>query len=319
MFDAAAINAIPGMIEPVEQQTLYDLASRLYLHPDDQLVEFGTFYGRSTACLAQGLVDNPNRDAASRLHAFDSFSCAEIGGFAPHVLSFAERGKVAHLVSRADGRLYFFPVFEHYLQAAISGGVVVPVQAELADSTPEGIQRIALMHIDSPKFYEELKIVLHRFFPLLRERAVVVFQDFFYHWSATLIAAVEAMRQLGWLEYKVSVASSLVTQMTGSVSHRAIGELDLLLARPGNIEALIMDAIGQAGRISVDRPEIFVPRLWLAGVQHLWSEGRSADAADLVSRFFSEGGKVSPSVLADFLEMMREGFSTRHGYQRDHG
>ncbi len=318
MFDPATIRAIPGMIEPIEQKTLYGLASQLSLQPGDQMVEFGSFFGRSTACLAQGLADNPQRGATNLLHAYDSFACAAEGGFAVHVNAFARDGGVPHLLATNDGRLDFFPVFSHFLSTYVDSGVVLPVRAELRDSVPGNIRQVALMHIDSPKFYDELRWLVERFFPRLRDGGIVIFQDYFYHWSATLIAAVEAMRQLGVLEYRLSAASSLVTQTARLIKPGLIDELDRQMADPARVHALIIDAIGACQGLQVDRPETFVPRLWLAAYQHLWAQGETAQATDLVGQFFAAGGKLTQPVLNDYLEMMRQGFSMRDLYEKDH-
>ena len=318
MFDSGAIQAVPGMIESVEQRLLYDLASSLSLDKGDAMVEFGTFFGRSTFCLASGLTANPMRGSNNRLFAFDSFGCSTDGSFAAHVRSFAQAGGVENLVKIEGGRMDFLPVFEHYLQTAIKDGIVQPVRAELKDSMPGKIARIALMHIDSPKFYEELKVVISRYFPLLRPDAVVVFQDFYYPWSATLIAAVEAMRQRGWLEYRMSAASSLVVQFGPPPTEKQIADLDNEIQDGTRTVDLVMQAIAASTHIQIDRPEQFLPRLWLAAYQFLWSEDRHAEATDLIAKFLKSGIRLTQPVLEDYLGMMREGFSIRKLYDLDH-
>jgi hypothetical protein len=318
LFDPIAVQNIPGMIEPIEQKTLYRLASELQLQKEDQFVEFGTFFGRSTFCLAEGLANNTTRQESNRLHAFDSFSCARDGGFGKYVEAFARNGQVDHLL-KVDARgIDFFPVFERYLGPSMTSGIVRAVRAELRDSTPEKIPSIALMHIDSPKFFEELKIVIFRFFPYLREGALLIFQDYFYHWSATLIAAVEAMRQMGWLEYRVSAASSLITQIDKPIPMSSMHELDIQMSDPHRVDQLIQQAIVACKTVSLDRPGVFVPRLWLAAYQHLWARGKTNQATNMVGEFFKDGGKLVQPVLDDYLEMMREGFTIRKLYEMDH-
>jgi hypothetical protein len=318
MFDPVAVQNIPGMIEPVEQKMLYMLASELNLTKDDQFVEFGTFFGCSTFCLSEGLSANKTRQKTNRLYAFDSFRCAQNGGFARHVTAFAENSRVAHLLSTDAHGIDFYPVFENYLGASIAQGLVQPVRAELRTSTPENIASIALMHIDSPKFFDELKVIIFRFFPRLRDDAILVFQDYFYHWSATLIAAVEAMRQLGLLEYRFSAASSLVTQISGTIPMSAMHELDIQMADSRRVDELIRQAIVSCKSISIDRPTQFVPRLWLAAYQHLWDQGKTSQATDLIGEFLKDGGRISQPVLDDYFEMMRSGYTTRVLYEKDH-
>ena len=318
MFDLVAVQNIPGMIEPVEQKILYRLASELKLLKDDQLVEFGTFFGRSTFCLAEGLSANPTRWTNNHLYAFDSFNCAHNGGFSKYVHAFARQSEMEHLLKIDTQGIDFFPIFARYLDLSIASGVVKPVRAELRDSKPEAISSIALMHIDSPKFFEELKIVVYRFFPLLRDGGLVVFQDYFYHWSATLVAAVEAMREMGWLDYKVSAASSLITQIAKPISASEMHELDIQMSDPQRVDELIRQAIVACKTVALDRPGVFVPRLWLAAYQHLWARGKTNEATDLIGEFFKDGGKLVQPVLDDYLEMMRSGFTVRALYEADH-
>ena len=52
-------NNIPGMIELVEREMLFNQAREISLLETDCVVEFGSFFGRSTNCIAQGLSVNP--------------------------------------------------------------------------------------------------------------------------------------------------------------------------------------------------------------------------------------------------------------------
>lgn len=318
MFDRVEISKIPGMIEPVEQKLLYDMASQLTLQKSDQFVEFGTFFGRSTACLAQGLADNKSRTAKNKLHAYDSFSCATNGGFVEHVKRFAIGANVEGLIEYGLNKIDFYPVFEKYLSAYIETGLLRPVRSELSSSTPDVISSIGLMHIDSPKFYDEFKIILYRFFPLLRDGAIVVFQDYFYHWSATLIAAVEALRLKGCIEYRMSAASSLIVQFNGPIKHSVLLEIDIQMSSPIEIEKLLMSAINQCNTVNMDRSEIFIPRLWLASIQYLWVNDKAQEATEMIARYFKQGGQITPPVLNDLLELMKYKFSMREYYEEDH-
>ena len=318
MIDILKIASIPGMIEPIEQQMLYGLASQLSLRPEDQMVEFGSFFGRSTECLAQGLRDNPHRKESNQLHAYDSFGCAAQGGFAVHVNAFAKSGNVSNLLVKDEERLNFYPVFKHYLAERIESALVCSIQNEIRNSEVGTIGQIALLHIDSPKFYDELKFLLERFFPRLRNGAIVIFQDFYYHWSATLIAAVEAMRQMHILDYHFSAATSLITQVNRTILPEEIAVLDRQMANPARVTQLILNAIETSKKIQIDRPEIFIPRLWLAAYQNLWEQHNMEEATDLFLKFIVSGERLNQPLLNDYLEMMRYGFSIRRLYELDH-
>ncbi len=316
-LDAAAAQRIPGMIEPVEQELLFSLAQSLALAPGDCVIEFGTFFGRSTHCLAQGLASNPGFGGANRFAAYDSFRCARDGAFAPYVLQFAQQGEVSHLLQSDGASIDFQGVFTHYLQEYIERLSLQVVQSELADSQPpEGT--IAMLHIDSPKFYAEFKAIAFRFLPRLRAGAVVVFQDFFYQWSASLVAITMLLVRSGILAIGGSAASSLVTRVQRAPTLQELAEFDLVLDRPAVLPGLVDEAIRLCGGLSLDRKEQFLPRLHLAKFQCLWEQGAYPDAARLVQEFFAAGHRLNQAVVNDFMEMLGKGFSVRRAYERDH-
>ena len=316
-LDAAAAQRIPGMIEPVEQELLFSLAQSLALVPGDCVIEFGTFFGRSTHCIAQGLAANPGFSRENGLAVYDSFRCAKDGAFAPYVLQFANLGQVSHLL-QADGEsIDFREIFTHYLRDYIEHLSIQVVQSELADSQPPA-GAIAMLHIDSPKFYSEFKTIAFRFLPRLRAGAIVVFQDFFYPWSASLVAVTVLMVRSGLLAIGGSAASSLVTRVQRTPTLQELAEFDLLLDRADTIPGLIDEAIRLCSGLPLDRKEQFLPRLHLAKFQCLWEQGAYADAARLVQDFFSAGYRLNQAVLNDFMEMLGKGFSVRRSYERDH-
>lgn len=308
-------NQIPGMIEPVERKLLYRLARELPFGEGDCAVEFGAFFGKSTAFIALGLSERSTR--LPTLYVYDSFGCDSEGSFKPLVLGFAESGGVRDLVREENGRVDFLPVFNFYLKTQVDSGAVVATRAELINSLPPD-RPIMLMHIDSPKMYVDFKPILFRFFPKVKVGAAIIFQDFFYHWSATLIAAVGVLARLGVLEVRESAASSLVCVLRKSLDERTAFEVDLALSSDVQIMQGIEYAVGLCTKIPVDRPEIFLPRLQLANLQWLMERGESEKAATIVSRFFQDGGKLNQAVLNDFVELMSRAFSMERLYRLDH-
>ena len=298
---------IPGMIEPVEQAMLTELAASV--PADELIVEFGTFFGRSTACLVNGAMNN-----GAKVQAFDSFGCAASGEFANFVRGFAQQGGVLPLVGVADGRVDFLPVYRHFVGAAETAGVLTTHRAELREVMFGG-GRIGLIHLDAPKFYDELKPVLARFFPSLVPGGVVVFQDYFYHWSATLIAGAQVLFEAGFLKPERSAASSLVARVVRTPTAQDLIELDLTMAATP-CEALIDRAIRAAAGLQMDRPEAFAPRLALAKMQHLWTQGRYGEA-EMTFRLVVENG-LRRDVFNDYLDLMRHGLNLRRGYDLDH-
>ena len=310
-------NEIPGMIEPIEQSMLQELASNLDFKGNETAVEFGAFFGRSTACISSGLLSNDNFKSNGRFFVYDSFECHIDGAFYPHVLSHAKSKNVDGLLEIRNSKVDFFPVFQHYLRDYINSGFLFPEKAELKNSFPNG-DVINLMHIDSPKFYKDFKFIFYRFFPLLREGSLIIFQDFFYHWSASLIAVCGLMLKTGYLCIESSAASSLVCRVLKPFDLEKISEFDLIMESKGAIPLLIDVACEMTSDLKLDRSEIFAPRLILAKVQWMFENGEHINAADEISSFITKRARFNMSLGFDFLELMRYGFSLERLYDQDH-
>jgi len=313
-MDIAISKKIPGMVETIEQQMLFEAARSQSLFPGEVIVEFGAFFGRSTYCLAEGMMANPAL-VTQRLYTYDSFSCPQRGRFAGYVSQFAETNGVADKLRVEAGVIDFRQVFEHYLSPHLGTGLIQTCQGSLAHAVPpEG--EIALMHVDCPKSYADLKYILYRFFPELRTGARVIFQDFFYHWSASLIAAVQLLVDLGLLVMKGSAASSLHTEVARKPDLKLLLQLDLRMQETG-VPTLIERAFATVTSVELDRPQQFLPRLLLAKVQYLWEIGYYPQAAATMDQLMHRGQLVNEHLLNDYLDLMRWGFSARKRYGAD--
>jgi hypothetical protein len=308
---------IPGMIEPIEQALLETLAKEISFENEESVVEFGTFFGRSTACIAAGLQVNKTFSKNSKFYAYDSFECDLSGSFYSHVLSFAKGSNCENLLNENGTKVNFYPIFQRYLDHYIKNEILFPQKEELVNSFPEN-RAIRLMHIDSPKFYDEFKFILYRFFPYLKQGGFVVFQDFFYHWSASLIAVIGIMYKNGFLTFEKSAASSLLCKVSKTFNSTQINEIDLVMSDKNIIPQSIDFLIETMKMVDLDRRDIFLPRLKLAKIQWLYEDGNHITAAGEVAKFANEGNKFNSAIANDFLELMRFGFSIRRLYSKDH-
>lgn len=308
---------IPGMIEPIEQALLRNLATEISFENEDTVVEFGSFFGRSTACIAEGLKNNNTFDKNSKFYAYDSFECALTGSFYPHVLQFARDCDCENLLQKNGHKVNFFPIFQKYVNYYIKNEIVFPKKSELVNSFPEE-QAIRLMHVDSPKFYDDFKFIFYRFFPKLKTGSFIIFQDFFYHWSASLIAVIGIMYKYNFLSIEKSAASSLLCKVQKCFDPTQIGKIDLMMSEKNVVPQSIDLLIRNMNSIEMDRREIFLPRLILAKIQWLYECENHKGAADEVIKFVNEGAKFNSAIANDFIELMRFGFSIRRLYNIDH-
>lgn len=75
-YDIRLPSSLPSMISPEEQAYLYWLGRDAWTGRGEAL-EIGPWLGGSTWCLAGGMMENPRRDPASRLHVVDTFRWRE--------------------------------------------------------------------------------------------------------------------------------------------------------------------------------------------------------------------------------------------------
>jgi hypothetical protein len=308
---------IPGMIEPVEQQLLTGLAADRFVAENGAIVEFGSFFGRSTACLVNGALTWWSPERAPTVYTFDSFACSgSRGGFAQYVKGFAHRAGVGHIVRIEGDRVDFRPVYDHFVGKAEAAGVLKTTATELSKAQRPDVP-IALMHIDAPKFYAELKYILVRFFPALVPGARIVFQDYFYQWSAGLVAGVQLLADCGIVHFERSAASALLSHVLRVPSVDEIAEIDLAMA-DAKVPDLIDRSIAAMKGVEIDRAEQFLPRLHLAKMQYLWEQQQFTAAEAAFLRMMSENGNaLSGPVFTDFRELLRYGFSIRRLYEID--
>ena len=306
---------IPGMIEPIEQSMLQLTCSEIDLNPSDIFIEYGSFFGRSSNCIIEGIINNKTYSKNNLFLVYDSFRCKSDGIFAESVYQFARLGKVENLIEKDENFINFRKIFNHF----ISSNTHIEVkECDLQEIKPI-TQPIAFMHIDSPKFYSDFRYILINHFPNLKIGAIIIFQDFFYHWSATLIAIVELLIQKNFIEVNETAATSLKTTVLKKLSERDIEEINDIMASIDinkTIEQSILRFSSQQN--IVDRIHIFLPRLMLANIQYYFEKGNILEANRHWDNYIKNYPQVEQSVINDLEELKSYSFSIRSLYELDH-
>lgn len=304
------LNRVPGMTEPVEQQYLFDCASQAALEPGDMLVDFGPFLGRSTYYMAAGLAKNPAR-SNNKVIAYDGFTCRRQSPFFQRVWGPVANAGIQNLLKDCDGLVDWRLCTEYFLREYLSE-VITLQQCALSESYPnvEGdpLETIAVLHIDSPKRWEDFRPILFRFFPLLKQDAIVIFQDFFYHWSATLIAGVQHMIAEDLLVPIKNNASAMVFKVNTLVTPEKILEVELKISsRRSEIAETVLESLRDVQRYARDRPSMFVPRLYLAAIQDYYTRGEYEKVAFYFNKLtdYVLNKKAHPSVLFYYAELLQ--------------
>ena len=306
---------IPGMIEPIEQSMLQLTCSEIDLNPSDIFIEYGSFFGRSSNCIIEGIINNKTYSKNNLFLVYDSFRCKSDGIFAESVYQFARLGKVENLIEKDENFINFRKIFNHF----ISSNTHIEVkECDLQEIKPI-TQPIAFMHIDSPKFYSDFRYILINHFPNLKIGAIIIFQDFFYHWSATLIAIVELLIQKNFIEVNETAATSLKTTVLKKLSEHDIEEINDIMASIDinkTIEQSILRFSSQQN--IVDRIHNFLPRLMLANIQYYFEKGNILEANRHWDNYIKNYPQVEQSVINDLEELKSYSFSVRSLYELDH-
>jgi len=310
---------IPGMIEPVEQALLAELATYATLGSDGVVCEFGAYFGRSTACLAHGLMANPTLNLTRRntpvLRTYDAFRCHRAGMLGRYVAHDASAADLGHLLKTEGDRLDFLPLFDHFV-GDLPAGLLSREQTDIASARHSG-EPIVLMHVDAPKWYDEYLHVLRHFGPYLKVGSRIVFQDFFYHWSASVIGAVELMIERAVVEPMETAASSLLVKLVRPLDVATIETLHDTYRRR-KLNALIEHSVTRFDQFDVERRMVYLPRLMMAGMQFAFESGNFDQARQWLERTMAFcGNTLQESVMKDLANLIEHGFAMRKFYELD--
>ncbi len=142
------INSVEGHLVPGQEQWLFNAAESL---PDGaNIVEIGSFKGRSTCCLAFGC-----RGTKKHIFAVDSFNGND--------WDFAERD--------------FFKEFQHNIERCGVGGTVEPVVGLSREVSKGWNTPIQMLFVDGSHRYEDVLADFEGFFPHVTDGGLVAFHD----------------------------------------------------------------------------------------------------------------------------------------------
>ncbi len=159
------VNEIPGLLYGDEDKWLFTTARSL---PDSaNLVEVGSYKGRSTSCLAFGC-----RGSKKRVFAVDSFDGND--------WDFREHG--------------FFQEFRQNIDRCGLSQYVEPVVGLSSEVAKTWNKSIHLLFIDGSHRYEDVLADFAGFFPHVVARGIVAFHDVNEYWPGVLKAWHETIK-----------------------------------------------------------------------------------------------------------------------------
>ncbi|MDA9689862.1 hypothetical protein N9V13_05575 [Betaproteobacteria bacterium] len=297
---------IPGLIELVESEGLVKAGK---LVPEGtSIVEFGCYLGRSTQAILDG-VNGGNKGI--KFFVFDRFCIPSSDTFSQTLVRHVKgMNLIDKIYVDKEKMLHWEKVFEELIEPE-NNVELKWEKEELKRFRFHEIENISLLHIDAPKSYQEFKPIFYNHFPALVEGARVIFQDFFYHWSSTIIAVVEVMRKKNMIEIIEGRASSLEVYVSKKIKYEDILSVDLELEFSEILELLdsSLDYFN-TNQEKIDRPEFFLPRIKMAKFIHAKSIGKDKVAHDILVELLKK--KEFQFIINDFLESIEKDFDIEY-------
>jgi hypothetical protein len=300
------VNKIPGMIEPIEQNLLLNLASTIDFSKG-VIVEFGPYFGKSTACLLNGALQNPSL-TKNKIHLYthDSFQ-AEIGrGFDKYIFRDAKKSNLENALFIENNKVNFRSIYDYYL-SSYEGKLIQTAEIEIKDLQIFN-ENIELIFIDCPKTFKDFFYIFENFFTKLNINSTIVFQDYFYQWSSSLIASIQLLLNDKKIEVKTTAASSLVVQLTDKINNSYIKKINEIM-KCDNLYSLIEQSRKNFNNSNMDRYYQFYPRLILAQLEYAYHNNNSEEINDVMKFFLSDVNFINASTLYDLSELISNKFN----------
>jgi len=298
------IEKIPGLIESVEQNMLINLASNADLSKG-VIVEFGTYFGKSTACLINGVLKNSSAISKKiHLYSYDAFETTIGNDFSNLIFSHAKISKLENALYVDNDKVNFKGIYDYFI-GPYEKKIVKTTEIKLKDIKSFN-HNIQLIFIDCPKNFKNFIYILDNFFPLLNISSTLIFQDYFYHWSSSLIAFVQLLLNDKKIAIKNTAASSLVVELIDKIDSTYINNIKDLMEK-NNLNLLIQQSRNNFTLNNIDRYYIFYPRLILAQLEYAYNNSPK-ELHSIMKYYLSDTKSVNLNTLKDLSDLISKKF-----------
>ena len=199
------------------------------LNSNDIVIDLGPFLGGSTAGIIAGLKRTNHKGNGNHIYCYDRYKVETSTTLGKIVLSQMEDLNEDKNIGTVD----FMQIFKKNILAQLNGTAikVKAIQGEISDLKahfvqPKKNQRVGLIHVDLPKNWINLKPIIDEIFTQNIEKTVILWQDYFYHYSADIIITCEWLLEQKLLKLNGVVCSTLDTTLQRSLSKKEIDDLE---------------------------------------------------------------------------------------------
>lgn len=199
------------------------------LHKNDVVLDLGPFLGGSTTAIILGLKQTEHQGESNSIHCYDRFELEKSSTLGKIVLNQMTGSK--H--ESNHNIINFLPLFEENIHKQIKG---TPISLEVARGEiqnlksllikPKKNQRVGLIHVDLPKSWKGLKPIMEEMFTRCIDKTIILWQDYFYHYSSDLIITCSWLLENKLLRLNRIAHTTLDTTLIRNLSIAELDELE---------------------------------------------------------------------------------------------
>ena len=176
-------------------------------------------------------------------------------------------------------------------------------------------ENIELMFVDCPKTFKNFVYIWENFFTKLNLNSTIVFQDYFFPWSSSLIAFIQLLLNDKKIEVNATAASSLVVKLIDKIDTSYIKKI-MEIMKDNNLYLLIQQSRNNFNNDNMDRYYQFFPRLILAQLEYAYNNNnKSAEINDVMKFFYSDKNFINLPTLYDLSELISKKFNIDSGIE----
>ena len=301
--------SVPGMMGIEERLNLFNTC-RSELTGAGSALEFGAFFGASTAAIQAGLRANPQHSAQrAKLRVVDCFCTPRLSTFAAHVRELASLADVTGLLNEKDDWLFFDDVFLSHIN--IEDPYLVVDRCLLADFSWTS-EPVEFLHLDLPKDWSQASYITTKVFPSLLVGARVLFQDFGYQWSAELIAMVGHLTTMGFIRPYRLTDTTLSAVVEAPFSSADMIDINSLMGSSTGI----LRGLDDARRISreLDATLSTEAVILAAKAQYYYQLGDVLQCFEILSLVLKQS-HARQDVIIRISELLEWGFTMKKSYE----
>ncbi len=294
------------MLTPQERLNLHNLAKNIPLDPNDCILEFGVFFGGSLEALGKGLAQNPTF-SDNVIHGIDVFSCSKPGVFYDIVMERARLIGATNSLEITDRTIDWFNFVKHSLQN-IDNIELHQIDARNFQHTND---KVALIHLDLPKYYDEMHTIFHLTLSSFKPDTFIIFQDFFYQWSAEIIAFIFYLIKNDKVTFQYAQDPTLAVQ-NNNLQLSDLNAFKEKLSDYHFIRTLLLEAIEFLNdKITNSQRE----SLYMALFQYA-TKADDVDTIQLIMDLINYPD-LSPNVMRIFNELQKNNFDLKSRYNEN--